>query len=167
MSVGSPADDSFKKYQRMFRGAVGRGFNTNIFKPLKSSGNAQLVHNNGSIEFSTDTGRTPRRIRDSGMKWHIHRNGSESWTCKSRDGLGNTFMKLRSEDVTPCAMWLALQARLHPGIHLKLSSEPSKKRRGGSVASRTRSKRGRGGRVVSVRRVYNTRSKALSRTVGK
>ena len=63
-------------------------------------------------------------------------------------------MKLRNEHVTACAMWLVLQARLHPRIKLELSVEDVVKRRDGdhNIANRTRSKRGRGhgGRIVSV-----------------
>lgn len=165
--ASSPSTDgSFKKYQRIFRGAVGRGFSKNIFKPLISRAKSQLVFDDGRIKLSKRTG-TARRVCASGMSWVIERNRSGSWTCQCSGGSGNTAMALRSEDVTPCAMWIALQARLHPTVHLKISAGYVDKRRGGSVASRTRAKRVRGERAVSVRRVYNTRSRALSRAVGK
>lgn len=159
--------DIFKKYQRMFRGAVGRGFNQNIFKPLYSSVNSQLVYDSGRIKFSTKTNSDTRRVLGSGMDWVIRQNRSGSWTCQIKNGTPNVAMTLRNIDVTPCAMWLVLQARLHHGISLELLSVSVKKRPGDPVANRTRSKCVRGKKIMSVQREYNTRSKGLSKTIGK
>ena len=151
-----PLSDMFKKYQRMFRGAVCRGFNRNIFKPLHSSANSQLVFQSDTIQFSTRANEdTSRVVRASGVEWKIRRNRSGSWTCGTMHGRETTtMMKLRNEHVTACAMWLVLQTRLHPDIKLRLLVEDVMKRRDGdhNIANRTRSKRGRGhgGRIFSV-----------------